>query len=98
MKPIEKMIDRIDDELEGAKKYAEMYIEEKAKGNIARANAYKEMSHDELKHASYIHDFATKDVESIGAVFTIPEEADEKWEHAHKHYADCVGRIKHMLE
>ena len=98
MKLIDEIIERIEEELEGAKEYAEMYIEQKAKGNIARANAYKEMAHDELKHASYVHDFATKDVEGIQMVFTIPSEDEEKLEHEHKHYADCVGRIKYMLE
>lgn len=98
MRLIDKMIDRVDDELEGAKKYAEMYIQEKAKGNISKANAYKEMAHDELKHAGYIHDFAVKDVESIQMVFTIPDDVMQKWEHSHKHYADCIGRIKMMLE
>jgi hypothetical protein len=51
MKMLEKFMDHISGELEGAMEYAEKYIENKAKGNTMRANVFKEMAGDELRHA-----------------------------------------------
>ena len=97
MKLIEKMIDAIEEELEGAKNYAEKYLENKARGNMQRATAFKEMASDELRHASHIYDFSVQDISHIKDVYTLPVEVEEKWDHARKHYTECVGWIKQML-
>ena len=65
MRTIKKYVHRIEEELEDAKEYAEDYVEQKVKGNMAMANRYKEMSNDELKHAGYIHEFAVKEIDEI---------------------------------
>ena len=54
MKILDHMIEDLEEEVDGAREYAEKYIECKAKGNTARATKYKEMAMDELKHAGYI--------------------------------------------
>lgn len=97
MKIMHKYIDHVNEELEGAKEYAEKYIDFKARGNTARSNAYKSMAQDELRHASMVYDYAAQDMESIGRIYTMPEELLEKWEHFIKHYADCSAKIKLML-
>ena len=51
MRSIKKYVDHINEEIEGAKEYAENYIEWKARGNIQRANSYRDMAQDELNHA-----------------------------------------------
>ena len=94
---IEKMIEHIEEELEGAKEYAEKYIENKAKGNTMRSSAFKEMANDELRHAERIHEFASRDMEDIMNVYSVSDEDMEKWEHFHKRYAHCVALVKHML-
>ena len=94
---MEKMIDAIEEELEGAKNYAEKYIENKAHGNMQRASVFKEMAMDELGHAAHIYDFSSQDISHIKDVHTLPTEVEEKWEHARKRYAECVGWIKQML-
>lgn len=97
MKMIEHYIDDIDEELEGAKEYAEKYIEWKARGDTTRANKFKEMAHDELRHASFMHDTAVTDIDGVKKIYTISVEDEEKWSHAHKHYAECVALIRQML-
>ena len=97
MKIIDKSIDAIEEELEGAKEYTEKYIEFKARGNMARANKYKEMAHDELKHAEYIRDFAIQEVDELRAVYQMPVEVEEKWAHSLKHFMECMGTVRQML-
>lgn len=60
MKKIKEYVEAIDEELEGAKEYAEKYVECKAKDNMQSATKYKEMANDELKHAMYEHEWAVK--------------------------------------
>ena len=47
MKHIEKMIESIDEELDGAAEYAECYIKSKSRGHSSRAAKYKSMAEDE---------------------------------------------------
>jgi ferritin len=97
MRMIDKMIDHINEELEGAKEYAEKYIECKSRGDTTRASKYHDMANDELRHASNIHDFAIMDVDSIKNVYPLSVEDEEKWTHAHKHFAECTAIIRQML-
>lgn len=97
MTKIKKLVDRIDDELNDAKDYAEDYLTFKAKGNQTWSNRYKEMSSDELKHAGYIHDRAIEEIEELKRVYTPPEEMLEKWSSAHKKYIEKAAWIKQML-
>lgn len=98
MRVIKELVDRIKEELEDAMNYADSYVECKAAGNMMRANQYREMSHDELKHAGYIHAWAVAKVEEVQRVYSPPEEMLEKWKAAHRRYTDEVARVKIMLE
>lgn len=97
MKMLEKFMDHISGELEGAMEYAEKYIENKAKGNTMRANAFKEMAGDELRHAERIHEFSSKDIQDVEHVYALSDEEKEKWEHFQKKYVHTMALIKHML-
>lgn len=97
MRKIKNYVDKISEETEGAKEYAEKYVEEKAKGDMPRANKYREMATDELKHANYIHEFATADITELERIYTPPAEMLDKWEHAHREYVEKVAWIKQML-
>ena len=97
MKMIDHIVEQIDEELEGAKDYAEEYIRHKAKGEMVRANKYKDMANDELRHAANVHDFAIADIEDVKRVYPIPTADEEKWDKAHKHYVECMGWIRQML-
>ena len=94
---IKNMVEAIEEELEGAKDYAEKYVEYKAKEKMQKASRYKEMAEDELKHAMYVHEWAVREVEQISTVYTPPIEMMEKWEKAHKEYVEKVAWIKQML-
>lgn len=97
MTKIKKLAGHIEEELVGAKEYAEKYVEGKAKGDMQWANRYKEMANDELKHAGYLHDRAMQEIEEIGKVFKPTEEMEEKWEKCHKKYVGQSAWIKQML-
>ena len=97
MTRIKEMVDKINDELHGAKDYAEDYLTMKAKNNVNWANRYKEMSTDELKHAGYLHERAVEEIEELRRTYTPPEEMLQKWEHEHKKYIEKTAWIKQML-
>jgi len=97
MRKIKKMVKAIDEEIEGAKTYAEQYLDCKAKDNSQWANKYKEMANDELKHAMYLHDFAVHEIEELSKVYTPPVEMQKKWDESHKKYIEEVAWIKQML-
>ena len=56
--------------------------------NMAAANRYKEMAMDELKHSSYLHEWAVAEIEKISTVYTPPVEMMEKWEKSHREYVE----------
>ena len=97
MRRIKHLADQIKDELESAKDYAEEYLTFKAKGSGDWASRYKQMSEQELQHASYIHDRAVAEITELQKVYTPPEEMMEKWEHEHKEYIEKAAWIKQML-
>lgn len=97
MKKIKDYVDKINDEIEGAKEYIEKALWYKAKGDATRYTKYKEMSIQELGHAMNIHQFAAEDIEELEKVYPdIPEEMQDAWDKAHNNYVDKVAWIKQM--
>ena len=97
MKKIQKLVDDICEELEGAQHYAECYVEKKAEGKMNWANRFQTMSEDELKHAGFLHELAVEEIMQIKEVFKAPAEMQDKWDEAHKHYVSKAAWIKQML-
>lgn len=97
MTKIKKYVEQIDDEIHGAKEYAEKYVECKAKGNMQNATKYKEMANDELKHAGYVHTMAVAEIEEINKIFKPTVEMQEKWDKSHAEYVEKTAWIKQML-
>jgi ferritin len=97
MRKIKEYLEKINDELEGAKEYSEKYVEFKARGDSQRASHYKEMASDELKHAMFIHEWVVEEVERISKVYTPPAAMQEKWDLDHKKYVEEVAIIKQIL-
>ena len=96
MKILDKMMDHICDELEGAWEYTEKYLENKAKGD-QRYSKYREMAMDEINHAEILYSFAVEDINKLGRVYTLSGEEEEKWEHTKKRYAAKLAMLKHTL-
>lgn len=94
---IAKLTDKINDEICDAKKYAEKYLETKAKGETNVSSKYYEMAQDEIKHAMYLHEIAVNTIENLRSVYTPPVEMMEKWEKTHARYVDASSRVKQML-
>lgn len=97
MRTIAKYVDHIEEEIEGAKEYAERYVEARVRGDMNKANKYKEMANDELHHATIIHEFAVEEIEALRKVYTPPTNMLEKWDKAHKEFVERVAWIKQML-
>lgn len=97
MKILHKMLEALEEEVEGAKEYAEKYIEARARGNMTRATKYKEMANDELKHAGYIRDMNIMDADELKRVYTLSEEDETAWEHGHKRLNEEMAMVKQML-
>ena len=97
MTHIKRYVEHIEEEVEGAKNYAEKAVEAKAKGDMQTAAKYKGMAEDELRHAMIIHEMAVKEVNDLSKIVTPPVEMMEKWEHAHKKFVEEVAWVKQML-
>lgn len=102
MRKIKKYVENISEELNDAKKYMETALEYKAAGssnvnNADRYNRYKEMSIQELAHASSLHDFAVQDIEVLRSVYPeIPQEMLDKWDKSHVEYVEKAAWIRQM--
>lgn len=98
MQKIKYLADEIKDEICDAKKYSEKYVEEKVSGNTSVATKYKEMANDELKHAGYLHEFATAEINKIkSSGIQYPPTMEEKWKTVHAEYVDKAAWVKYML-
>ena len=98
MTKIKKLVEAIDEEICGAKEYAEKYVEHKAAGNMNWANKFKEMANDELRHATILHDKATEDINELNKVFKPTMEMQKMWDDSHVAYVEKVAWIKQMLQ
>lgn len=98
MKKIKDLVEHIDDEIADAQHYAEDYVEKKVNGESSMASKYKEMATDELKHATYLHDYAVEEIKKFQlANIKAPAEMTDAWETAHRRYVDKVAWVKQML-
>lgn len=97
MKIINNLIEKIDEEVESAEDYADKFIENKAKGNMSRAQKYREMSTDELRHAENVRDFSIADMESVRRVYSPSEEDLEHWERSLHKINERIATIHRML-
>lgn len=97
MKKLIDIIDKIDEEIESAKEYAEKYIEYKVAEDEIKEDIFKEMAQDELRHASFLHETLLKEIETISKVFVAPEQIRKIWEESHKRFVEKSAWIKQML-
>lgn len=97
MKVIADLVDKIDEEIEDAKKYAECYLQNKAENKPDWANKYKTMSMQELEHAMNLHSIATVKIDELKRVYTPPTAMQDAWDKSHARYVEQVAWIKQML-
>lgn len=96
MKKIKDYVDGIEDELESAKEYIEKALWYKS-DNSDRYSKYKEMSMQELGHASNLHQFAMEDIEKLEKNYPdIPQDMMDKWNHAHNEFVEKTAWIRQM--
>lgn len=95
---IKALTDGINEEICDAKKYAEKAIEYKVKANNNRYKMYYEMANDELKHAKFLHDIVTEEIDRLRHTVTPPPDMVKAWEYRHREYVDKARWIKKMLE
>jgi hypothetical protein len=97
MKLVKNYIEHLCEEVEGAKDYAEKYIECRAKGESTRASKYREMASDELSHAASVRDMAYQDIKRISEMMVIPMDIEDEWDKAAKHCEEQIALVKQML-
>ena len=72
-------------------------INKSARIIIDRYYRYKEMSAQELGHATALHDFAVQDIEKLKSVYPeIPPKMMEKWEKSHVDFVEKAAWIRQM--
>lgn len=96
MTKIKKYVHQINEELDGAKKYAEKYIEYKSE-KPEWSKIYYQMSNDELKHADALHTMVVQEIEKLKETITPPQSMIDKWERAHGEYIENAAWVKQML-
>ena len=97
MKKIKDYVDKIDDELNGAKEYIEKALWYKSKGDANRYEKYKTMSVQELGHAMNIHQFAVEDIETLEKNYPdIPQKMLDSWDKSHNEFIERTAWIKQM--
>lgn len=97
MRHIKVYTDAVAEEIEGAREYAEKYVEAKVGGDMEKASKYKEMANDELKHAMINHEWAVAEVNKVSKMYEPPAEMLEKYNKMHKEYVEEAAWIKQML-
>lgn len=97
MKMIDKMLAHLNEEVDGAITYAEKYVEAKANGNTARANRYKEMANDELKHASFLREMTATDVQELKKVYKMTDAEESGWDHGQNQLTERMALAMHIL-
>ena len=97
MTRIKNYVKGIDEELHDAKEYIETALAYKAAGDATRYARYKEMSIQELAHASTLHEYAVQDIDKLRSVYPeIPQDMQDKWDHSHVEYVEKAAWIKQM--
>lgn len=87
----------IDEELEGAKTYAEKYVTFKSEGQTDWSARFKTMANEELVHSNTLHEYAMNQINKLNQVFTAPVEMQKAWDESHKKYVEQTAWIKQML-
>lgn len=97
MTKIKKYVEDIAEELKDSLEYAEKSLWYKAKGDQNRYTKYKEMSIQELNHATILHDMAVQDIAALDAVYPdIPMEMLEAWDKSHTEFVEKAAWIRQM--
>lgn len=98
MLTIKEYGDNLTEEIDGAVKYAELYICCKINGDTTNATKYKEMANDEMKHASFFDTQGDSLVTVIKKNISDPEMFLDDWEWAKSQYAKNLAYVKRLLE
>lgn len=93
MKMVDRYIEYVNEEMDGAMQYAENYVIYKTE-KPQWAQMFHDMSMQELTHADYLMSMAQ---ESIDTFSYLPEEDKERWEHCRKHRAEKDAIVRFML-
>lgn len=95
MKIIEKLSDMMEEEMEGAEHYIECALKWKDKGDIVLSKTFYDLSLDELKHASMLHDNSTRlisEYKNKGEI--VPPEMEAVYDYLHEKHIERFNDIK----
>jgi len=94
---IEKLSEMIEEEIEGAEEYAKCAVKHK-EDNPTMASAFYNMSLDELKHVSMLHDEVVKLINQYRSEQgEAPEAMQAVYDYLHEKHIEDVNEVK-MLQ
>lgn len=96
MKAIKKLVNQINEEIEGACDYAEKYVDMKAHDN-KWASQYKSMAEDELRHSDILHQIAVEEIALLRKIYQPTSDMEKTWEESHMKYVEKTAWIRQML-
>lgn len=96
MRAIAELVEMIDEELDGAKCYAEKALYLKS-DNDPYSVKFRDMANAELQHSLTIHDYAMQKINQLKQVYEAPVEMQDMWDKSHKEYVEKTAWIKQML-
>lgn len=97
MEKLQRLIDRIDSEVENARAYAEQYIDQKSKGEQETAARFKQMGLEALEHVETLREILAGEIGRITKVYTPPEGLANIWTMAGREHAEKSAWIRQML-
>lgn len=99
MREIAKLVDMIDDEIDGCEKYAQAAIKAKENGEMEESRTYCEMAHQECEHAEKLHGIAVMLIQKAKDGGATPTQGMvDVWNCKHDAYIARLAEAKVMLQ
>lgn len=97
MKEIKKISEQIDEELQDAEKYLKCAEKYKA-GNPVLAEVYYNLSLEEMKHVTMLHEAGVRLINEYSATNPIPEGMQAIYDYLHERHIKWASKIKSRQE
>lgn len=97
MKFIQKKVEQLREEMDGAEHYAEKFIQERIEGNGERSEIYRKMAKQELEHMNNVHAMLVEDIEALRKYVKPTESMLAEWNKTHEDFINKYNRLTDLL-
>ena len=101
MRELKKLVDEINEELEGIEDYLCCAAKAKAEGRHDDYNDYMSLATAEMEHPPKLHKIAVLIIDRWKTAHpdaVVPEYMTEMWDEAHANYMECFAKLKYKME